>query len=192
MKIWQKVLDGKIQDSTTIKTEIQTLTSSGRAMEETLPGLEKSLSEARKALFAEVPGSLERVKQVESAISENTGKIAAIASILQDLDAVLQTVLVNEKQKRQNEIRAEVAEIDRVSKEKRLELVKAYAQACALYREITGQEFYNLNYRFFENYDLTGLLQERIQEIAPAEISLYQKREKLQREGERLRKQLIS
>lgn len=191
-KTWQSILAGERQSSSIIKEEIRNLTDSGKELEASLPKLEKTLGEARKSLLAEVPGSLERVQEAEGAISECTNRLAGLSSILQELDAALKEALASERKNRLAEIITETASIDGQMAEIRLEIVEHFAKAAALYKGITGQEYYRLSNDFFENYKLTDKLRECIAKNSSDGLSLFQQRRVLESEGIQLRKKSIS
>ena len=187
-KTWQSILAGERRSSSIIKEEIRNLTNSGQELQEALPGLEKTLEEARKGLLAESIGAIEKVNQAETAISGSKNRLAGLSSILEDLNAALKEALASEKTTRLQEIVSEVARIDKEATEKRLEIVELFAKAASLYANVTGSEPSRFCYDFFLNYRIDGELRRCIAENSSDEVSLYRKRENLQNEAIRLRK----
>lgn len=188
--LWQELLEGKGQSSNIIKEEILNLNDSGKELESGLVELETTLQGLQKNLLAEKTGSFEAVRATEANISEHRNKIAAISNIIKELEIKLTEVLIDEKKNRQKEIISEIALIDKKMKESRLEMVGHFAKASVLYKDITGQEYYNLSSEHFENYGLTGNLRDLIAEKSADDhrVSLYQRRQTLSAEGIRLNK----
>ncbi len=191
MKPWQKMLKNEIHDSGTIRVEIQKLKDSRQKMKADSIELESSLGDLQRDLLAEdSPGALEQVTQAERAISESRSKIAAIASILDDLGTALEKALANEQARRQSKIISEVAVIDEQIAETRLEIVEHFAKAAALYENATGQDPTKFGFDFIFNNRLIDAFSKRIEEFSTngQGSSLYQKRQALSTEAARLRK----
>lgn len=185
---WQSILEGKKTNSIEIKDEISNLTNSGQKMESELVDLESSLQGLQKDLLAGVPNGLEAVRTTEARISEHRNKRAGISSVIEELENKLKEVLVDEKNDRLTEIIAETKKIDAQIAEIRLEILEYYANAAALYVNITGSPYHYID-NFFENYNLSRDLRQRIDELSTGQgISLHRRRKALSNESVRLRK----
>ena len=193
MKNFQKILNGEIQTSTEIKNEIKALTGSGQETEANLPELEKTLEKARTDLLAETPGAMDKIKKAEEAISENKNKKLGISGILKDLNLALEKALTSETIKRQAEFKQEIAKIGDEVLELQQKILKHFSAAATFVNKLHGneREDLNLGYDYFRRCNLSEELQRQIAAgTADQEgVSLYTRREQLQREIERLSKQ---
>lgn len=188
MKTWEKILNGEKNHSNIIREEIETLAASSEKMRSEMVDAESLMEGLHTNLVAEGKGAIEAVRTATRLISEKRGMIAAILKITKQLQEKLAAALLDEQKNRLAEIVSETKVIDDQAAAKRTELVKAYAGACSLYTELTGQEPHSLSYDYFVRYGLDRPLQDRIKEIEPHGVSLHRARQALSMESEQLRK----
>lgn len=190
---WKKILTGNNNHSSIkIKAEIESLINDREQLEAQDAELETSLQGLQIDLLSDDPGALKAVKEAEASINENKNRVSAIQSVVKSLERKLEESLINEKNNRQIEIIKETAIIDEHVAEKRLELVKAYSKACALYTDLTGREYSKLSFNFFIDCKLSKDVHDEVEGLERLPINLFRQRENLLNEGNSLRKKYAS
>lgn len=188
MKTWEKVLKNEIQDSDTIRAEIEKLEMAGQELESKLPGLKRTMEKARQDLLSESAGASDRMREAQGAISDNENKALGILAITKALKEALEKALKSETVNRQKEIAKDLASIDGRIAKARIEIVEHFSKACVLYRDITGQDPSRFGFDFILNHNLSDDLWKLVAENSSndQEASLFQKRQAISTEAARL------
>lgn len=186
--LWKTILeDGKGHPSNIIKEEILNLTNNGKELETGLVELEATLQGLQKDLLAGKKGAFEAVRETEASISEHRNKIAAIKSVIKDLEKKVAEAVANEQATRRAEIKQEIAAIDAKVLELRKEALSYFSKAAVIVNKLHGNERVDLNlgYDYFLRCNLSTELHRQIAAGGAGQEgpSLYTRREQLQRES---------